>query len=66
MAVKLKPGETLDSALRRFKKEMVKAGTLQELRKREYYVSPAQKRRLKKDAAKKRAMKKNSQTVKNY
>ena len=33
MAVILKKDESIDSALRRFKKEMVKSGTLQELRK---------------------------------
>ena len=35
MAIIVKKGESLDSALRRFKKEVVKNGTLQELRKRE-------------------------------
>lgn len=59
MAIILRKDESLDSALRRFKKEMVKSGTLVELRKREYYVAPSQKRRLKADAARKRA-KKNS------
>lgn len=59
MAIILRKEETLDSALRRFKKEMIKSGTLVELRKREYYVAPSQKRRLKESAARKRA-KKNS------
>lgn len=51
MAIIVKKGESLDSALRRFKKEVVKNGTLQELRKREYYVAPSAKRRLKHEAA---------------
>lgn len=51
MAIIVKKGESLDSALRRFKKEVVKNGTLQELRKREYYVAPSAKRRLKHKAA---------------
>ena len=55
MAVILKKDESIDSALRRFKKEMVKSGTLQELRKREYYVAASAKRRLMHEAAMKRA-----------
>ena len=51
MAIIVKKGESLDSALRRFKKEVLKNGTLQELRKREYYVAPSAKRRLKHEAA---------------
>ena len=51
MAIIVKKGESLDSALRRFKKEVVKNGTFQELRKREYYVAPSAKRRLKHEAA---------------
>ena len=58
MAIILKKDETIDSALRRFKKEMLKSGTLQELRKREYYLAPSAKRRLKHEAAMKRAKKK--------
>lgn len=50
--------ETLDSALRRFKKETIKSGTLIELRKREYYMSPSQKRRAKSKEAQKRIKKK--------
>ena len=47
MAIKAKPGESLDSMLRRFKKEVTKAEILKELRKREYYLSPSEKRRRK-------------------
>ena len=58
MAIIVRKEENIDSALRRFKKELVKSGTLQELRKREYYVAPSEKRRLKHEAAMKRAKKK--------
>lgn len=58
MAIIVKKDESLDSALRRFKKEVVKNGTLQELRKREYYMAPSAKRRAKHEAALKRAKKK--------
>lgn len=60
MAVVVRKDESLDSALRRFKKETVKSGILLELRKREYYLAPSAKRRAKHDAAMKRAKKKNS------
>ena len=60
MAVVVRKDESLDSALRRFKKETVKSGILLELRKREYYLAPSAKRRAKQDAAMKRAKKKNS------
>ena len=58
MAIIVKKGESLDSALRRFKREVVKNGTLRELRKREYYVAPSAKRRLKHEAAVRRAKQK--------
>jgi small subunit ribosomal protein S21 len=55
--VKLRPDETFESLLKRFKKSVVKAGVLQELRKREYYVKPSIKRKLKSEAARKMARK---------
>ena len=58
MSIIVKKDESIDSALRRFKKEMVKSDTLQELRKREYYIAPSAKRRLKHEAAMKRSKKK--------
>ena len=58
MAIIVKKDESIDSALRRFKKEVAKNGTLQELRKREYYLAPSAKRRAKHEAAMKRAKKK--------
>jgi small subunit ribosomal protein S21 len=58
MAVKKKfPEETVDSMLRRFKKEVVKSEILKDLRKKEYYVAPSEKRRLKSAEAQKRAKK---------
>ena len=56
--VKVKEGESLDSALRRFKRGVSKDGTLQEYRKREYYVKPSVARKLKSEAAQKRNKKK--------
>ena len=39
--VTVKPNESLDSALRRFKKQIQEAGVLKEARRHEHYESPA-------------------------
>jgi len=52
--VKIKDNETLDSALRRFKRTCAKAGILGEVRKREHYDKPSVKRKKKSEAARKR------------
>ena len=46
--------ESLDSALRRFKRSCAKAGVLSEVRKREHYEKPSVKRKKKSEAARKR------------
>ena len=46
-------GESLDSALKRFKRSCAKAGVLAEVRRRECYESPSVKRRKKSEAARK-------------
>lgn len=51
--VVVKEGESLDDALRRFKRQVSHNGTLAEARKREYYVKPGVKRKLKAEAARK-------------
>ncbi len=51
--VHVKDNESLDSALRRFKRSCAKSGVLSELRKREHYESPSVKRRKKSEAARK-------------
>ncbi len=50
----VKDNETLDSALRRFKRNCAKAGIQQEIRKREHYEKPSVKRKKKSEAARKR------------
>ena len=45
--IKVKEGESLDSALRRFKRAMARSGVLTELRKREHYEKPSVKRKKK-------------------
>ena len=55
--IKVKKGESLDSALRRFKRSCQKAGLLSEVRKREHYEKPSVRRKLKSEAARKRKFK---------
>lgn len=56
--VRVKENENIDAALRRFKRACEKAGTQAELRRREYYEKPTEKRKRKGAAAVKRHMKK--------
>jgi len=55
--VRIKDGEALDSALRRFKRQCAKSGVFQEVRKREHYEKPSVKRKKKSEAARKRKFK---------
>ena len=52
--IRVKDNESLDSALRRFKRQCAKSGVLQEVRKREHYEKPSVKRKKKSEAARKR------------
>jgi small subunit ribosomal protein S21 len=56
--IRVKDGESIEGALKRFKKATEKAGILSEIRKREHYEKPSVKRKKKALAAKKRAVKK--------
>ena len=51
--IHVKDGESIDSALKRFKRSCAKAGVIAEVRKREHYESPSGKRRKKSEAARK-------------
>lgn len=53
--VQVKSNESIDSALRRFKKQLQQAGTLKEAREHEHYEKPSDKKR-KAEAARKRKM----------
>ncbi len=56
--VHVREGESLENALKRFKRSCAKSGVLAEVRKREYYDSPSVKRRKKSEAARKNRNKK--------
>ncbi|NLZ54634.1 MAG: 30S ribosomal protein S21 [Thermoanaerobacteraceae bacterium] len=52
--VRVGENESLDNALRRFKRKCQRAGVLSEVRKREHYEKPSVKRKKKSEAARKR------------
>ncbi|HLG19426.1 MAG TPA: 30S ribosomal protein S21 [Bdellovibrionota bacterium] len=56
-AIRVRDGESFESAVRRFKKQCEKAGILAELRKREHYEKPSVRKKRKSLLAKKRAQK---------
>ena len=51
--IRVKENESLESALRRFKRSCAKEGVIAEVKKREHYVSPSLKRKQKSEAARK-------------
>ena len=55
--VRVKENESLDSALRRFKRQCARSGILAEVRKREHYEKPSVRRTKKAEAARKRNFK---------
>ena len=52
--IRIKENESLDSALRRFKRQCAKSGVMAVVRKREHYEKPSVKRKKKSEAARKR------------
>jgi small subunit ribosomal protein S21 len=59
--VKVREDESLENALRRFKRKCEKSGILSELKKRQHYEKPSAKRKRKQLAAKKKTMKRLAQ-----
>lgn len=55
--IRLKDGESIERALKIFKKQIEKAGIMSELRKRQNYEKPSIKRKKKSAAARKRSHK---------
>jgi len=59
--IKVREDESLENALRRFKRKCEKSGILSELKKRQHYEKPSAKRKRKQLAAKKKALKRLAQ-----
>jgi len=55
--VRVKENESLDSALKKFKRACSRSGIMTELRKRECYEKPSVRRKKKSEAARKRKYK---------
>ncbi|SHG85709.1 SSU ribosomal protein S21P [Thermosyntropha lipolytica DSM 11003] len=52
--VRVGKNESLDSALKRFKRSCQKAGVMQEIRKHEHYEKPSVRRKKKSEAARRK------------
>ena len=52
--VRIEDGESLESALKRFKKKVQKAGILTEIRRREHYEKPSVKKKRKRAQARRK------------
>ncbi|MBI4056447.1 MAG: 30S ribosomal protein S21 [Elusimicrobia bacterium] len=52
--VKLREGESIEEALRRFKRECERNGVLREIKRREFYLPPSVRRKLKAQEARRR------------
>ena len=53
-------GETLESALRRFKRKVQQEDIIKDIKRHSYYLKPGEKRRAKEALARKRSRKKRS------
>ena len=56
--VRLQDGESLENALRRFKRKVQQSDIIKEVKKHSYYLKPGEKRRVKAALARKRNRKK--------
>jgi small subunit ribosomal protein S21 len=56
--VRLQEGETLENALRRFKRKVLQEDIIKEVKRHAFYLKPGQKRRVKSALARKRNRKK--------
>ena len=50
----VRENESIEDTLKRFKRDVSRSGTLQEVRKREHYEKPSVRRKKKSEAARKR------------
>jgi small subunit ribosomal protein S21 len=58
--VRLQDGETLENALRRFKRKVLQEDIIKEVKRHAFYLKPGQKKRVKSALARKRNRKKRS------
>lgn len=58
--VRIQDGETLENALRRFKRKVLQEDIIKEVKRHAFYLKPGQKKRVKSALARKRNRKKRS------
>jgi len=56
--IRLQEGESLENALRRFKRKVQQEDIIKEIKKHSYYMKPGEKRRVKQALSRKRLRKK--------
>lgn len=61
--VVVQEGESLESALRRFKRKVQQEDIIKEIKKHSYYMKPGEKKRVKQALARKRNRKKRSKDM---
>jgi small subunit ribosomal protein S21 len=61
--VKLQEGETLENALRRFKRKVQQEDIIKEVKRHSFYLKPGEKRRVKQALARKRNRKKSRREI---
>lgn len=61
--VVVQDGETLESALRRFKRKVQQEDIIKEIKRHSYYLKPGEKRRVKEALARKRNRKRKTRDV---
>jgi len=61
--VTIQDGETVESALRRFKRKVQQEDIIKEIKRHSYYLKPGEKKRTKQALARKRNRKKQSKII---
>ena len=61
--VHIQDGETLENALRRFKRKVLQEDIIKEVKRHAFYLKPGQKKRLKSALARKRNRKKRNRDI---
>jgi small subunit ribosomal protein S21 len=61
--VKLQEGETLENALRRFKRKVLQEDIIKEVKRHSFYLKPGEKQRTKQALARKRNRKKSRREI---
>ena len=61
--IRFQEGETLESALRRFKRKVQQEDIIKEVKRHSYYLKPGEKKRVKQALARKRNRKKSRREI---